>query len=88
MNIELTHLQDAGHGWIVCPASLVTSLGLANRISRFSFLDRISGTAYLEEDCDAPLFIQALESSGWEPSIKPVYVSGDAKCRNLPRFGA
>ena len=88
MNIELIHLQDPGHGWLICPASLVTSLGLANQISRYSYLSRVSGEAYLEEDCDAPLFLRALKAAGWNPIIKEVHTPTDAKCRALPRFGA
>ena len=49
-SMELAYIQDPGHGWIACPASLVRDLGIAHQVSRYSYLDRPSGTAYLEED--------------------------------------
>jgi hypothetical protein len=84
--MELAYIQDPGHGWIACSASLVRDLGIAHQISRYSYLDRPSGTAYLEEDCDAGLLIDALRAAGIQYSIREVHCNSDAKLRRLPAF--
>lgn len=86
--MRLHYIQDSGHGWIVAPVSLVRDLGIADRISRYSYHDSTAGQLYLEEDCDAPAFIRALRVSGIEPDIIDVHVNGDAKCRALPSWRA
>ena len=48
---------DPGHSWFEVPYDLIVDLGIENRISSCSY--RQLGTCYLEEDCDAPLFIDA-----------------------------
>lgn len=82
--MKLTYLQDPGHGWIVAPASLVRDLGC--RPSSYSYIDRASGFAYLEEDCDAGPFLDALRAAGIDYTIQEVHTRGEAKCRALPRW--
>jgi hypothetical protein len=84
--MKLTYLQDPGHGWLIAPASLVRDLGC--RPSEYSYYDRAAGLAYLEEDCDAPAFLESLRASGVTPEIVEVHTRGDAKCRALPRWEA
>ena len=53
--------SDAGHGWLrVLKAELVT-LGIADKISNYSYCN--GRYAYLEEDCDLELFLKA---KGWK----------------------
>jgi hypothetical protein len=82
--MRITYLQDPGHGWLIVPAALVRSLGC--RPSDYSYHDRASDTAYLEEDCDAGDFMRALKASGVEPQIIDHHTNGDAYCRTLPRW--
>lgn len=46
--------SDNGHGWLKVPKALIAELGIANKISHFSY--ERSAYVYLEEDCDAELF--------------------------------
>jgi hypothetical protein len=62
MEYKITYVQDPGHGWAVVPWSLIDALCIANKISSYSYQD--FGYAYLEEDCDLPLFIRAMEDRG------------------------
>ena len=82
--MRIIYLQDPGHGWLIAPASLVRQLGCTP--SRYSYIDRNADLAYLEEDCDAGPFVEALRASGVEPEIVEQHVPRDAACRALPRW--
>ena len=56
--IKLTSFSDAGHGWLSCKIELINQLGLADKITRFSYINGKS--VYLEEDCDAETLIVKL----------------------------
>jgi hypothetical protein len=58
---NFNYIVDPGHGWIEVPMELVDQLGLRNKISKYSYKNRIDGIekAFLEEDCDAELFMNA-----------------------------
>ena len=49
--------SDPGHAWLEVPLTEICHLNLADKISSHSYINR--GFAYLEEDCDAPIFIKA-----------------------------
>lgn len=65
-------VHDPGHGWLEVPVSKINELGIADAISRFSY--RNGQLAYLEEDCDAPLFKDAwIRTYGDWPQITEIY---------------
>ena len=85
--MELNWILDPAHGWLVVPIGELQSLGIVDRISRFSYLH--DGVAYLEEDRDAEVYLQALYSKGFDPddfSSRCLSLSHDAPCRNYPTF--
>ena len=49
--------NDPGHGWLQVPVSELVQLGIADKISGYSYLHK--DKAYLEEDCDAAVFLRA-----------------------------
>ena len=49
--------DDPGHGWLKVPVSLLGRLGIAGKITSYSYLR--GKFAYLEEDCDARTFLEA-----------------------------
>lgn len=51
----LLKVCDPGHGWLRVPLQLCEGLD----ISGYSYVDTAKGVAWLEEDCDAPLFLRA-----------------------------
>ncbi len=63
--------HDPGHGWLEVPMNELLAHGIAEKVSPFSY--RKGDTAYLEEDCDAPLFLNALAQSGITYTIKEEY---------------
>ena len=60
--------SDPGHAWLEVPMGTLHRLGIAEKISACSY--RNGDKAYLEEDCDAPLFLRALESAGIPHTIQ------------------
>ena len=52
-----------GHGYLVAEKAMLRQLGIASVVSNCSYEG--NGSVYLEEDCDAPLFISAMEKSGF-----------------------
>lgn len=57
-----TFHQDPGHGWLEVPRAELQALGIAHRISGYSYQSRDGATVYLEEDCDLSTFARA---KGW-----------------------
>lgn len=79
---------DSGHGWLKVDLADLFRSGVAGKISHCSYVLASKGVAYLEEDCDAGLYLEAI---GWtkedskEPS-KENYTDGDSWVRGLPKF--
>jgi hypothetical protein len=82
--LTITHLHDAGHGWLSVDYSLIDRLKIGHRISAYSY--RAADVAWLEEDCDASILLTALESAGITYRIVNQHVEGDAFIRGLPRW--
>ena len=59
--IKMMH-SDAGHGWLAVKTKELVELGIADKISSYSFYK--GKTTYLEEDCDAGLYINAQTAAG------------------------
>ena len=79
--ITLQSFSDPGHGWVKCKMSLLRDLGIDKDISRFSY--RRGDAAYLEEDCDVPRLMKALETRGVEVKFKHSYTrSKSSKIRS------
>ena len=68
----LKFFEDPGHGWLEVPIAQVAALGITNKISAYSY--RKGTMAYLEEDCDASVFLEAFrEQYGTSPAYDRVY---------------
>lgn len=52
--LTLIHYQDPAHGWIKCSIGLLYGLGIADKISRYSY--RRNESVYIEEDGDFFLY--------------------------------
>lgn len=79
------YLEDAGHAWLEVPIADIVALGIEDRISQYSY--QKGKYAYLEEDSDAPIFIQAYaETLGYPPTYSTEYVGDYADIRYYRRF--
>jgi hypothetical protein len=77
--------SDPGHGWLAVKRQELKDLGILNKVSVCSY--QKGQTVYLEEDCDAPLFIKAKEAKGENINIKESY-KDNTPIRNYEPFSA
>ena len=84
--MSLAFAADPGHGWLLVTEEQMKEAGVrAGHFSRFSYYDPETRTFALEEDCDAALFLKALEKSGIEPTIwNERHTDGDSFVRSWP----
>jgi hypothetical protein len=69
MKKQFDYIQDAGHGWVKVPLSLIRELGIAEKITRYSYYNK--GQVYLEEDNDTCTFMNAYhERFGFDPKLR------------------
>ena len=54
--------SDPGHAWLAVKRTELERLGILGEISSCSY--QRGGTVYLEEDCDASLFIKTKKDNG------------------------
>jgi len=80
--MRITYLQDPGHGWIAVPLELIRDWGIVP--SSYSYRD--ASTGYLEEDCDASLFMTAAAARGVSVTLDEHHTDHDSFVRALPRF--
>ncbi len=81
----LAYISDPGHGWLAVPLQDVAAMGIQDKISSYSFISRAEGVAYLEEDCDASLYINRLIKMGISPDLPEEYTGYFSRSR--PSFG-
>ena len=60
--MKLKFYVDAGHGWLAVKRALLEELGIAHKISTYSY--QRGKTVYLEEDCDCSTFVAAMKAAG------------------------
>jgi hypothetical protein len=63
--------QDHGHGWLEVNKAELKSLGLEQEITSYSYAK--GDKVYLEEDCDAALFLEKLHENGDEFIVQNVF---------------
>ena len=80
---KLTFYADPGHGWLEVDRSDLDALGISDKVSRYSYSK--GGKAYLEEDCDAGLFIETAKENGWTINIQEMYQE-NTPIRNYQHF--
>jgi hypothetical protein len=70
-----TFHTDPGHGWLEVTFNDLSAVGVTlNQISKYSYADSRNGRLYLEEDCDAAIFIAAfVEKHGEVPTLTERY---------------
>jgi hypothetical protein len=82
--ITLRGYSDPGHGWIKVRGKVLFDLGIADKISPFSYMR--NGSAFLEEDADASLLIEKLKSMGVVITMRCTTSNNRSKIRNYKSF--
>ena len=59
--------NDPGHGWGAVKRDILTTFGIADKVSTYSY--QRGQTVYLEEDCDLSLLLGALRQRGVTPEF-------------------
>lgn len=75
--------SDASHGWLAVPVKLLHEYCILERISNCSYIK--GKTAYLEEDCDAEIFVSAWKKDGNQFLYNEKY-SDRSAIRGYPSF--
>jgi hypothetical protein len=80
--------SDPGHGWLRVGVGSVYAVGLTPAsFSKFSY--HRGPWLYLEEDCDASLFVKAyMDRHNRPPVVKEHHSNSHSVIRNYPRIAA
>lgn len=78
---KITIYHDPGHSWAKVPRKALYDLGIAQRITPFSY--QRGEHVYLEEDCDLATFLSAWrEQVGTFPDFVEKYTNRSSKIRS------
>ncbi len=78
-SIKFTYYSDDGHGWLKVPIKVIAKLGIANKISSYSYYN--NGCVYLEEDNDMIIFQSQCEKVNYKFRVEHIYHAGASKIR-------
>ncbi|RLD84453.1 MAG: hypothetical protein DRJ10_01255 [Bacteroidetes bacterium] len=84
MQTKFNFYCDPGHGWIKVPLTLLSELGIADKISSYSYINK--DHAFLEEDCDASLFIHSMKAQGYKISLNEFHTNNSSKIRSYDEY--
>jgi hypothetical protein len=85
-----TFYSDGSHGWLRVPAIKLEEYNITDKISRCSYIR--GADVYLEEDCDAPVFINAycaalgVSDEEFRTNIHWVYTDGPSPIRGYDSY--
>jgi hypothetical protein len=88
-NLQYTWHCDAGHAWLEVSIDEIRALNITDLISEYSYVN--GETVYLEEDCDAGIFLECLKAK--LPRHEAVtyiakHTTGDSPIRRYRRWQA
>ena len=83
--LTLIHYQDPAHGWIKCSIGLLYGLGIADKISRYSY--RRNESVYIEEDGDFYTLLSAAEIQGLDIVLRSKHTDKYSRIRSYKQYG-
>jgi len=84
--MKITVYTDPGHGWGAVKRQVLTDLGIANKVSTYSY--QRGQSVYLEEDCDLSLLISALRTKGITPVFDERHTDRRSPIRSYDTYRA
>jgi hypothetical protein len=84
--ISIKVFADPGHAWARIPKAKLVQLGIADKISPYSYQNGTN--AFLEEDCDLSVLIRALIERGYEIKFNESHANKQSKIRNYSTYRA
>jgi hypothetical protein len=82
--ITVQIFEDPGHGWARVPRQRLQRLGIADRISTYSYQN--GPNAFLEEDCDLGVLITALKEKGYNIRFRTHHTNRSSKIRSFESY--
>ena len=82
--LKIKFYADPGHGWGAVKRKVIDDLGIAGKISGYSY--QRGKTVYLEEDCDLFEVIYALKERGVAVKLEEKYTDRASPIRGYDRF--
>lgn len=83
-SITIQIFEDPGHGWARFPKQRLAKLGIAEKISAYSYQN--GANAFLEEDCDLGVLIDALRQRGYEIRFRTHHTDRSSKIRSFATY--
>ena len=80
----LNFYSDPGHGWLKTTRAELKKYGIEDKISSYSY--QRGDNVYLEEDCDAGVYIKALKDSGFEVQFRENCTDRRSKIRSYDSY--
>jgi hypothetical protein len=76
--------SDPGHAWGKVKRQVLNNLGIADKITRYSY--QFKDNVYLEEDCDLALLHDTLSKQDVRVKFVEKRTTRDSKIRSYERF--
>jgi len=76
---------DPGHGWLRVPYSELERLGIADKITRYSYTK--GENVFLEEDCDMSTFMKAKADLNEKVVIQVIHCNRQSRIRGYAMYG-
>lgn len=84
--ISIKVFADPGHAWARFPKAKLVQLGIADKISTYSYMN--GANAFLEEDCDLSVLVVALRDRGYEIKFNESHANKQSKIRGYATYRA
>jgi hypothetical protein len=78
--------SDPGHAWGKVKRQVLNNLGIANKITRYSY--QFKDNVYLEEDCDLALLYDTLSKQDVHVKFVEKRTNRDSKIRSYERHAS
>ena len=82
--MKIKFYADPGHGWAAVKLDVLDKLGIADKISSYSYVN--GKTVYLEEDCDLGILLNSLEANGISVEFDEKHTNKYSHIRNYDRY--
>jgi len=80
----ITVYADPGHAWGKIKRDVLHNLGVAHKISEYSY--QYGDNVYLEEDCDLHVTVEALKQQGCVVIFKEKHTNRDSRIRTYAHY--
>lgn len=84
--ITITVFADPGHAWARFPKARLARLGIAHKITSYSYQNGVN--AFLEEDCDLSTLMTALKEQGYAIKFNENHTNRQSKIRGYDTYQA